>query len=79
MSGRSTFEGFILVRTPKAILFNGHFWEGPLWFPTSQIDIVSGIDCLESVIHVKSWLCQKRGIHEFTHYSEEEITRISES
>lgn len=79
MSELATFEGITLVQTGRAVLFQSHYWEGPLWFPTSQIEMRTTYDePLETVIKVKAWLCKKRGIHEFTSYSEEEIRRMSE-
>jgi len=79
MSDLTTFEGITLVQTGRAILFQSHYWEGALWFPTSQIEMNTTFDePLETVIKVKAWLCRKRGVHEFTYYSEEDIRRMSE-
>lgn len=79
MAEVSTFEGNILRRTQRGVLFIGNYWEAPLWFPISQMAIDQDIDSLESVVKIKSWLCRKRGINEFTHYSEEEIQKIAET
>lgn len=75
----SRFEGYILQQTQKAILFESHYWEGALWFPTSQIAVTHDFDSMEKVIDVKTWLCRKRGIYEFTHYDADEIKRIGEN
>lgn len=75
MSQRSTFEGVIETYTSKAILFHGWYWEAPIWLPRSQITLEedSGISF---VVHVKDWLCNKKGLLEFTPYSAEEIERM---
>jgi hypothetical protein len=79
MTNSATFEGVALIQTARAMLFQSHYWEAPLWFPMSQIEThVTYDEPLETVIKVKTWLCKKRGIHEFTNYSEEDIRRISE-
>ena len=68
----STFEGMILARTARAVLFQSNYWDAPLWFPVSQANIVPDGD-MSVVIHVKEWLTTKRGLLEFTAYSENEI------
>lgn len=68
----ATFEGVILQRTARGILFQGHFWEAPLWFPSSQTTDTPDGD-FGCVFWVKDWLADKRGIYEFTYYSEEQI------
>lgn len=73
----STFEGYVVYRTGKAILFNGHYWDGALWFPLSQINVVEDPESIEWVISVADWLCNKKGLLEFSHYSEEEIENMS--
>lgn len=72
------FEGLIWFITPKAILFQSHYWEGPLWFPMSQVEIIHNWDSEEKVVIVQPWLCNKRKIHEFVFYSEEEIEKFNE-
>lgn len=71
-----TFEGFIHVFTGRAMLFQSHYWDGPVWFPTSQTEIEPDGDMFV-VIRVKDWLPRKRGILEFTHYGEHDIERIA--
>lgn len=79
MAQMSTFEGVTLAQTARAILFQSHYWEAPMWLPTSQIEVeVTFDEPLETVIKVKSWLCSKRGFHEFNHYTDEEIKKMGE-
>lgn len=73
----STFEGTIEVSTPKAILFQGVYWEGPLWFPRSQIRLLPDGE-FAYVVVVKDWLCRKRDLLEFTAYNEADIERMSQ-
>lgn len=65
-----TFEGYVEARSPKAMLFQSHYWEAPVWFPTSQIE-VEHEESGGVVVRVKDWLTRKRGILEFTHYTAE--------
>lgn len=67
------FEGYVLVMTARAILFQGHFWGAALWLPLSQIEVEDDLDSTEYVVTVKDWLCKKKRLLEFTPYSEEEI------
>lgn len=79
MTADATFEGVVVAETARAILFQGHYWEAPLWFPMSQLVMkVTYDEPMEAVIKVRGWLCRKRGVQEFTHYSQEEIERIAE-
>lgn len=70
-----TFEGRLELVTPRAVRFQGHFWEAPLWFPLSQITIEpdSEDDPLTVVIRVRDWLALKRGLLEFTFYAKPEL------
>lgn len=72
----STFEGTVLQRTARGILFQSHFWDAPLWFPSSQCRTEPDGD-FDVVFFVKEWLAGKRGILEFTYYSEDEIKTIA--
>ena len=74
---QTTFEGIILVSSPRAVLFQSHFWEAPLWFPLSQMDIQRFEDSFECVVKVKDWLCRKKNLYEFTMYTMEEIEQMS--
>ena len=77
-SGVHTFEGTIELVTGAAIRFQGVYWEGALWFPLSQIEIVPDNDDTGAVvIHVKDWLARKRQLLEFTHYGAEEIEAMN--
>lgn len=78
MSEITTFEGYILRRTQKGLLFHGNYWEAPLWFPMSQTVIEEDPDAMEHVVKVRSWLCRKKGLNEFCFYSEKEIEQIME-
>lgn len=80
MARRLTFEGVLVFRTARAILFQSHYWAGPLWFPLSQLDMeIDGeFDEPGRVIHVKPWLPEKKGLEEFTEYDEEAIERMAQ-
>ena len=73
-----TFEGRILFYTGAAVRFQGNYWEGPLFFPLSQVEIVPDSEDWPDVvvIHVKDWLANKRKILEFTHYGAQEIAQM---
>lgn len=73
-----TFEGLILARTNKGVLFEGNYWEGALWFPVSQVILEEDGEG-SYVMKVKDWLAKKRGCFEFTYYSLVDIERIAES
>lgn len=64
MLGR-TFEGYIHARSPKAVLFQGHYWEDGTWLPLSQIEVKE--DENSHVVVVKEWLCAKNNLAEFEH------------
>lgn len=68
----TTFEGIILGRTARGVLFQSYYWSAPLWFPSSQAEIQED-EGLSVVFQVKDWLCNKKGLLEFTPYSEAEI------
>lgn len=75
----TTFEGTIELITPAALRFQGVYWEGALWFPLSQVEIVPDNDDTGHVIlYVRDWLAKKRGLLEFTHYGQEEIAAMNE-
>lgn len=76
--GVHTFEGVIEVVTGAAVKFHGVYWEGGLWFPLSQVELVEdNPDTGAAVIHVKDWLARKRQLLEFTHYNAEEVEAMS--
>lgn len=58
-----TFEGYVMLRSPKAVWFWGHYWKGPVWLPLSQIEIKP--DGGGWVVTVKKWLCNANGLIEF--------------
>jgi len=60
-----TFEGYIEGQTDRAILFRGHYWSGPDWFPKSQIEILPELDTHEVRILASAWICDKKKIEEF--------------
>lgn len=68
----STFEGIVIQRTARGVLFQSHFWDAPLWFPSSQMEIEPDGD-LWVVARVKDWLITKKGMLEFTYYTEDAI------
>lgn len=67
----SRFEGIIVGHSAKAILFQGWYWEAPVWLPTSQTRLYPDEDSY--VVDVRDWLTEKRGILEFTSYTEEQL------
>lgn len=77
MASRHTFEGHITFSTGAAILFHGHYWEGPVWLPRSQITLIEDHD--SHVVMASDWICRVKGLEEFTYYDEQEIERINES
>lgn len=73
----TTFEGYVLVRTGKAVMFQSYYWDGGLWFPMSQSILErDGEDTW--TIKVKDWLTKKNGIEEFTPYDAEQIERFND-
>ena len=72
----STFEGRVLFRTNAAVLFEGVYWAGGVWFPMSQSILFEDEEMW--VIKVRDWLTKKNGIEEFTPYSEEDIERFND-
>lgn len=75
----TTFEGRIELMTGAAMRFQGVYWDGALWFPLSQVEIVPDNDDTGHVIlKVKDWLAKKRGLLEFTHYCQTEIDAMNE-
>lgn len=71
-----TFEGMVVQRTARGVLFQGVYWDAPLWFPASQTEVTPD-GAMGCVFRVKSWLTKKLGAEEFTYYSEEEIKRMA--
>ena len=83
MAGYHTFEGYIEIVTGAAIRFKGVYWGDDaspgLWFPLSQVDIIPDNDDTGAVVmRVKDWLAKKRGLFEFTAYTNDEIASMSE-
>ena len=72
----STFEGNVLVNTGRALRFQGYYWDGPLWFPTSQLTVTEEGELGHMVIEVRDWLVKKRGLLEFTQYDAEQIEKM---
>ena len=71
---KTTFEGVVHQNTAKAVLFQSHFWDAPVWLPRSQTSIYKDGEEEENVVvKVNDWLCNKRGMLEFTYYNEKEI------
>lgn len=71
-----TFEGVIHFMSARAVLFQCHYWEGPIWIPLSQSEIIQDFDSpLEVVLKVSPWLCNKNELEEFTYYSEEDVAK----
>lgn len=74
----TTFEGRIELMTGAAMRFQGVYWEGPLWFPLSQVIVEpDNEDTGHVVLKVKDWLAKKRGLLEFTHYNQHEIEAMN--
>jgi hypothetical protein len=73
----ATFEGYVHGASTKAVLFWGHYWGAPLWFPRSAIDLQD--DDGGYVMKVQDWLIKKRGILEFVHYTKEEADAMAQS
>lgn len=72
---RNQFEGVIHVTSGKAIFFQSHYWDSPIWLPRSQIFLREESE-YEYVVLVKDWLCNKKGLMEFTQYSEQQIEEM---
>jgi hypothetical protein len=71
-----TFEGEIHTRTGRAIRFQSYYWEAPLWFPLSQVEIFQDPDApFEVVLVAKPWIAKVKNVYEFTHYTQEEIEK----
>ena len=69
-----TFEGHIHFMTARAVRFQSHYWEGPLWFPMSQVSLHRDPDApFEVVLVAKPWIAKVKDVFEFTHYTQEEI------
>jgi hypothetical protein len=68
------FEGQIEVQTPKAIRFQGNYWDAAIWLPLSQVTITPDED--SHVIKVRDWLAEKKGLLEFTHFSEQALEEM---
>lgn len=73
------FEGTIHAQTKAGLLFQGNYWDGPLWLPKSQVEVIYDDDAWEVVVFVKEWLARKRSLFEFTYYTEQEIEEISKT
>ena len=65
------FEGFVVVSTARAILFQGQYWEHAHWFPRSQIEVIPTFDDTETVIEASDWITKMKGVREFV-YSDKE-------
>ena len=59
------FVGLVEVETPRALLFQDHFWHEPKWFPKSQVKQTLQVDSLEVIIDASSWICGKNDLSEF--------------
>lgn len=71
-----TFEGVVHVMSARALLFQSHYWEAPMWLPLSQVEIIEDFDCpLETVVKVSAWLCGKNDLKEFSHYTTEDMEK----
>lgn len=66
------FEGYIQGETHKAFLFWCHYWQSPGWMPKSQIDTIKYEDTHEVLIIASPWICDKKGLNEFTYMETEE-------
>lgn len=60
------FIGYIIVETPRAILFQDHFWGEPDWMPKSQAEIFRDMDTHEIRLIASTWISKQKGIQEFT-------------
>ena len=76
MAKKQTFEGVVLASSTKAVLFHGVYWDGALWLPRSQIEVIEDDDSY--IIEVSGWLAGKNNLFEFEHYNEEAIAKRNE-
>lgn len=68
------FEGYIVANVGKAVLFHGNYWEEPEWMPKSQIDILRDEDSAEIRVLTSRWICDQKGLKEFTYRPKKEET-----
>lgn len=66
------FIGFVETETPRAFLFQDHFWSRPDWLPKSQVTVFRRDETAEVVIDASDWICKQKEIREFTHRDESE-------
>lgn len=66
-----TFEGYVLVSTARAIMFQSHYWEHAHWFPRSQIEVRTQQDEDEVIITASDWICNMKRVREFTYHDHE--------
>ena len=74
----ATFEGYVIARSSKAVMFQSVYWDGGIWFPNSQITLEEDGD-ISLILCVNDWLTKKRDILEFTHYGSKEIEDIAKT
>lgn len=62
-----TFEGYAIAYTQRAVLFHGHYWNCPQWFPLSQVDLFKpDEESPEYVMKASAWISGQKGLREFT-------------
>lgn len=69
---KHTFEGFVVMHTQRAILFQSHYWESPEWMPRSQIEYNRCWDTGEVTVVASSWICGQKDLREFEYREEQE-------
>lgn len=63
----NVFEGFMIAETPRAWLFQSHYWEKPEFVPKSQTTILETGMSMEVVLTLSDWICGKNSFEEFTY------------
>lgn len=61
------FIGYVTTETPRALLFQDHFWENPDWMPKSQITITRSESTNEVQIDASPWICKQKCIIEYSY------------
>ena len=66
------FVGYVVTETPRAFLFQDHFWENPDWLPKSQITTYREDNTTEVRVSASPWICKQKCITEYTYRGADE-------
>lgn len=59
--------GYIIAESPRAFLFQDHYWDEPDWMPKRQCETLRDPDTFEVQLKASDWIADQKGLEEPNH------------